>query len=93
MISRLINTNSKGTSFSIIIFNCVTLMIFLFTVLKKTPLGSGTLLSVMLFSYSDLSTSSLVSYGDHIRWHVSGVYRRLWPQFFWKIQSFLYYFI
>jgi hypothetical protein len=48
MISRLINTNSKGTSFSIIIFNCVTLMIFLFTVLKKTPLGSGTLLSVML---------------------------------------------
>jgi hypothetical protein len=48
MISTLINTNSKGASFSIIFFNCVPLMIFLFTVLKKTPLGSGTLLSVML---------------------------------------------
>jgi len=42
MISTLINTNSKGASFSIIFFNCVPLMIFLFTVLKKTPLGLGT---------------------------------------------------
>jgi len=48
MISRLINTNSKGASFSITFLIVFDKKKFIYCVKKKNPLGSASLFSVML---------------------------------------------